>query len=116
MRVATWRLHFKPDANPMSESMSCPKHPSDAPNDTTARAHDDGWTVTPRALTTIATIITILYSLNAPVRYILAVASSVEILERRVAALETIVARDAQRQPVVVRPESGRGRGTTGQR
>lgn len=51
--------------------------------------------ITPRAVTTIATIITILYSLHAPVRYVMGIASSLEALNTRVAALEALAARGA---------------------
>jgi hypothetical protein len=59
------------------------------------RPREDGWTITPRAVTTIATIITILYSLHAPVRYVMEIASSVEALNTRVAALEALAAQAA---------------------
>ena len=69
----------------------------DTPADVPAQPQSDGWTITPRAITTIATILAILYSLHAPVRYVLGVGSSVESLAARVAALETIVAREQER-------------------
>ena len=72
---------------------------TDASTELTSHTHQDGWTITPRALTTIATILTILYSLQAPVRYVIAVVSSVDALERRVTTLEGIVAHDIEPAP-----------------
>lgn len=74
--------------------MSYPeRHP--ATIDDVPRPREDGWMITPRSVTMIATIITILYSLHAPVRYVLGIASSVEALSSRVAALEAIAAHEA---------------------
>ena len=72
------------------------RHP-DTPADAARHPESDGWTITPRAITTIATILGILYSLHAPVRYVLSVGSSVESLSARVATLETLVAREQER-------------------
>jgi hypothetical protein len=72
------------------------RHP-DQLTDTATHPQSDGWTVTPRAITMIATILAILYSLHAPVRYVLAVGSSLESLTARVTALETLVAREQER-------------------
>jgi hypothetical protein len=75
-------------------------------------SREDGWTVTPRAITTIATIITILYSLQAPVRYVLALANTVDALTGRVTALEAIAAHEAGRQSTSgLRVDATRGRG-----
>jgi hypothetical protein len=74
------------------------RHPDpDTLTDAAPNRQSDGWTITPRAITTIATILAILYSLHAPVRYVLGVGSSVESLAARVSALETIVAREQER-------------------
>ena len=72
------------------------RHP-DTVIDAAPTSPSDGWMITPRAITTIATILAILYSLHAPVRYVLGVGSSVEALAARVSALETIVAREQER-------------------
>jgi hypothetical protein len=96
MSVATWRSHPK-DAKRTSDSMNDTKRHPDTPADAARQPQSDGWTVTPRAITTIATILAILYSLHAPVRYVLGVGSSVESLAARVAALETLVAREQER-------------------
>ena len=96
MSVATWRSHPK-DAKWTSDNMNDIKRHPDTPADTARQPQSDGWTVTPRAITTIATILAILYSLHAPVRYVLGVGSSVESLAARVAALETLVAREHER-------------------
>jgi hypothetical protein len=71
------------------------KRQPDTPIDTSRQSPSDGWTVTPRAITTIATILAILYSLHAPVRYVLGVEQ-----ERAAAAearLEAITIRDSAR-------------------
>ena len=72
------------------------RHP-DTATDAAPSSPNDGWMITPRAITTIATILAILYSLHAPVRYVLGVGSSVESLAARVSALETVVAREQER-------------------
>ena len=77
--------------------MSDTKRHADPLPDITPRPQSDGWTITPRAITMIATILAILYSLHAPVRYVLDVGSTVESLTARVSALETIVAREQER-------------------
>ena len=100
------------DVNPVSDSM---RHSNHIPGDGTPIPREDGWTVTPRAITTIATIITILYSLQAPVRYVLALASSVDSLAGRVAALEAIAAREeARHEGGGPRVDITRGRDATG--
>ena len=72
------------------------RHP-DSATDATPSSPSDGWIITPRAITTIATLLAILYSLHAPVRYVLGVGSSVESLAARVSVLETTVAREQER-------------------
>jgi len=72
------------------------RHP-DTLVDAISHPRDDGWMITPRAITTIATLLAILYSLHAPVRYVLGVGSSVESLAARVSVLETTVAREQER-------------------
>jgi hypothetical protein len=72
------------------------RHP-DPLSDATSQPQSDGWMITPRAITMIATILAILYSLHAPVRYVLGVGNSVESLTARVSALETIVAHEQER-------------------
>ena len=52
-------------------------------------ADDHGWLITPRALTTVATIVGLVYTLHAPVRYVLHVGATVDALTARVATLET---------------------------
>lgn len=53
---------------------------------------DHGWLITPRALTSVATIVGLVYSLHAPVRYVLHVGATVDALTTRVATLETELA------------------------
>ena len=77
--------------------MTYQKHDHDATSESIPRSRDDGWMITPRAITTVATIITILYSLHAPVRYVLTLASSVDALSSRVAALEAVIAHQEER-------------------
>jgi hypothetical protein len=60
--------------------------------------HDDGWLITPRALTSVATIVGLVYTLHAPVRYILHVGATVDALTVRVATLETVI--DQQRSSI----------------
>ena len=50
---------------------------------------DPGWLITPRALTSVATIVGLVYTLHAPVRYVLHVGETVDALTARVATLET---------------------------
>ena len=52
-------------------------------------ADDHGWLITPRALTSVATAVGLVYTLHAPVRYVLRVGASVDALGARVATLET---------------------------
>ena len=89
--------------------MSYPKRNQDNMTDATPHTRDDGWMITPRAISTIATVITILYSLQTPVRYVLALANSVDSLTGRVAALEAIVARQ-QAPTMSIRADSSRVR------
>jgi outer membrane murein-binding lipoprotein Lpp len=56
---------------------------------------DHGWLITPRALTSVATVVGLVYTLHAPVRYVLQLSESVDMLSARVAALETEI--DQQR-------------------
>lgn len=84
--------------------MSYPERHS-ATIDDLPHPREDGWMITPRSVTMIATIITILYSLHTPVRYVLDIASSVEALTNRVAALEAIAAHDAERAAELERQE-----------
>jgi hypothetical protein len=95
------------DANQTSDTMGNPERHSETSSDAVVHPRDEGWTITPRAVTTIATIITILYSLHAPVRYVLGIASSVESLTGRVAALEAIAAHEAERASELERLQHG---------
>ena len=56
-----------------------------------ATTHDDGWLITPRALTSVATVVGLVYTLHAPVRYVLHVGATVDALSERVATLEAEV-------------------------
>ena len=56
---------------------------------------EHGWLITPRALTSVATIVGLVYTLHAPVRYVLRVGATVDALTARVATLETEI--DQQR-------------------
>ena len=58
-------------------------------------ADDHGWLITPRALTSVATVVGLVYTLHAPVRYVLHVGETVDVLNARVTALETEI--DQQR-------------------
>lgn len=49
---------------------------------------DRGWLITPRALTSVATVVGLIYTLYAPVRYVLQIGATVDALNARVAALE----------------------------
>lgn len=64
--------------------------PNPAPN-----TDDHGWLITPRALTSLATVVGLVYTLHAPVRYILQMGATVASLDARVAILETVI--DQQR-------------------
>lgn len=59
---------------------------------------DHGWLITPRALTSVATVVGLIYTLYAPVRYVLQIGATVDALNARVAALE------------IERAPSGRGK------
>ena len=73
---------------------------------------DHGWLITPRALTSLATAVGLVYTLHAPVRYVMRMGADVDALNARVASLEaeidhqrgTIAAAelilDRERQPV----------------
>ena len=50
---------------------------------------DHGWLITPRALTSLATAVGLVYTLHAPVRYVLRMGANVDALTARVATLET---------------------------
>jgi len=49
---------------------------------------DHGWLITPRALTSVATAVGLIYTLYVPVRYVLQIGATVDALNARVAALE----------------------------
>jgi len=50
---------------------------------------DHGWLITPRALTSLATAVGLVYTLHAPVRYVMHMGATVDALDARVATLET---------------------------
>ena len=52
-------------------------------------ADDHGWLITPRALTSVATVVGLIYTLHAPVRYVLQIGAHVDALSARVTNLET---------------------------
>ena len=52
--------------------------------------------VNPRALTTLATAVSLVYALHQPVRWIMHVAERVDAMDARVAALETDLARERE--------------------
>lgn len=54
-----------------------------------ARIDDHGWLITPRAIGSLATVVGLIYTLHAPVRYVLHLGDTVEALNSRVATLET---------------------------
>ena len=81
----------------MSNLMTQQKHDFELTSGPVPPPRSDGWMITPRAITTVATIITILYSLHAPVRYVLSLANSVDALSTRVAALEAVIAHQEER-------------------
>ncbi|HEX8848328.1 MAG TPA: hypothetical protein VF761_02255 [Gemmatimonadaceae bacterium] len=68
------------------------------PHDSIRSGDDHGWLVTPRALTTLATIVSLIYALHQPVRWVMQVAATVDMLGARVAALEGEVARERERR------------------
>ena len=49
---------------------------------------DHGWLITPRALTSLATAVGLVYTLHAPVRYVMRMGADVDALNARVASLE----------------------------
>ena len=55
----------------------------------TPSTDDHGWLITPRALTSLATVVGLVYTLHAPVRYVLRMGDSLEALNSRVSTLET---------------------------
>lgn len=59
------------------------------PQSSSPIADDHGWLITPRALTSVATLVGLVYTLHAPVRYVLQVGANVDALSARVATLET---------------------------
>src|SRR6478672_5551293 len=59
---------------------------------------DHGWLITPRALTSLATAVGLVYTLHAPVRYIMRMGADVDALNARVASLETEI--DHQRRTI----------------
>ena len=71
---------------------------------------DHGFLITPRALTSVATIVGLVYTLHAPVRYVLHVGETVNALTTRVAALETEV--DQQRGTIAAAELAMLGRAT----
>lgn len=82
---------------------------------------DHGWLITPRALTSLATAVGLVYTLHAPVRYVMRMGADVDALSARVATLETeidhqrgtiaaaeLMLLDRQQQPALVRPAPAR--------
>lgn len=67
------------------------QHPAPIPD-------DHGWLITPRALTSVATAVGLVYTLHAPVRYVMRMGADVDALNARVASLETEI--DHQRSTV----------------
>ena len=55
----------------------------------TSNIDDHGWLITPRALTSLATAVGLVYTLHAPVRYIMRMGADVDALSARVASLES---------------------------
>lgn len=72
--------------------MTRPHHP-------TPIADDHGWLITPRALTSLATAVGLVYTLHAPVRYVLRMSATLDTLTARVASLEAQI--DHQRGTIV---------------
>ena len=68
------------------------------PHDSVRAAEDHGWLITPRALTSLATAVSLVYVLHQPVRYVMHVAATVDALTSRIAALESEVARERERR------------------
>lgn len=79
---------------------------------------DHGWLITPRALTSLATAVGLVYTLHAPVRYVMRMGADVDALNARVASLETEIDHqrgtiaaaelilDRERQPAAAEPEA----------
>lgn len=79
---------------------------------------DHGWLITPRALTSLATAVGLVYTLHAPVRYVMRMGADVDALNARVASLETEIDHqratiaaaelvlDRERQPAAAGPEA----------
>ena len=77
---------------------------------------DHGWLITPRALTSLATAVGLVYTLHAPVRYVMRMGADVDALNARVASLETEIDHqrgtiaaaelilDRERQPAAAEP------------
>lgn len=81
---------------------------------------DHGWLITPRALTSLATAVGLVYTLHAPVRYVMRIGADVDALSARVASLETeidhqrgtiaaaeLMLLDREQASPVIRPEPG---------
>lgn len=64
------------------------------PRDTSLSADERAPLVNPRALTTLATAVSLVYALHQPVRFVLRLASDVDALATRVAALEGAAAHE----------------------
>ena len=62
---------------------------------TSTDTDDHGWLITPRAIASLATVVGLVYTLHAPVRYVLHLGDTVDVLNARVATLETEI--DQQR-------------------
>ena len=54
---------------------------------------EHGWLITPRALTSLATAVGLVYTLHAPVRYVMRMGASIDALNARVASLEAEIDR-----------------------
>ena len=73
-----------------------PRAPMQMPRQTSPSYTDDhGWLITPRAIATLATAVGLVYTLHAPVRYVLHLGDTVDVLSARVTSLETEI--DQQR-------------------
>ena len=68
------------------------------PHDSVHLADERGWLVTPRALTSIATAVSLVYVLHQPVRYVMHVAETVEALSVRISTLEGELSRERERR------------------
>lgn len=71
------------------------------PHDSMRSGDDHGWLVTPRAITTLATVVSLIYALHQPVRWAMQVAASVDALGARVATLEGELALERERRASV---------------